>query len=281
MALIILPSQLLIKVLSMPRFLTLLCLLYVGFLSMAPIAMRFDVAAANQAPPVLTYKVIRVYPHDPQAFTQGLVIDQGVLYEGTGRYGRSSLRRVDLATGNVLQFHDLPASFFGEGITVFGAQIIQLTWRSRLGFVYDKEQFTLLQQFSYPSEGWGITHDGRRLIMSDGTAILSFLDPKRLVEVRRIHVHDHAGPVMRLNELEYVQGAIYANVWQTDRIARIDPQTGRVTAWIDLTGLLSPQDRQQPVDVLNGIAYDAERNRLFVTGKLWPKLFEIEIVPPP
>jgi glutamine cyclotransferase len=173
----------------------------------------------------------------------------------------------------------LEPQFFGEGVTILGDRIIQLTWRSRVGFVYDKRDFTLLQQFTYATEGWGITHDGTNLIMSDGTSTLYVLEPQTFGEIGRILVSDHNGPVVRLNELEYVRGEIYANIWQTDRIARIDPQTGRVTAWIDLSDLLSAEDRLQPVDVLNGIAYDAVQDRLLVTGKLWPKLFEIELVP--
>ena len=233
-----------------------------------------------EAPPVYGYRVIRSYPHDRQAFTQGLVYAAGELYEGTGMRGQSSLRRVVLETGMVRQERMLPEQYFGEGITIFGGRIIQLTWQSRSGFVYDKASFKLVQQFRYPTEGWGITHDGSRLIMSDGTSNLYFLEPQTFTEIDRIEVHDDQGPVDRLNELEYVRGDIYANVWKTDRIARIDLLTGRVTAWIDLAGLLSAADRQQRVDVLNGIAYDAENNRLFVTGKWWPKLFELQIVAP-
>jgi glutaminyl-peptide cyclotransferase len=167
---------------------------------------------------------------------------------------------------------------FGEGIAIYGDRIIQLTWQSHIGLVYDKTSFELLRTFSYPTEGWGLTHDGARLIMSDGTATLHFLDPETFVEVGQVEVYDVDGPVVRLNELEYIGGEIYANIWQTDRIVRIDPQTGQVLGWVDLSGLLSPEDRQQPVDVLNGIAYDPASDRLFVTGKLWPKLFEIELV---
>jgi glutamine cyclotransferase len=231
----------------------------------------------TETPPVYAYTIINIYPHDRQAFTQGLVLDQGILYEGTGLRGQSSLRRVDLTTGRVLQHRALPAQFFGEGITVFGPHLIQLTWQSQVGFVYDKTNFTLIRQFTYPTEGWGITHDDQHLIMSDGTSVLYFLDPETLRETGQLHVRDDQGPVVRLNELEYVQGSIYANIWQTDRIARIDPDNGQVTGWIDLTGLLPLEDRVEPVDVLNGIAYDAAQDRLFVTGKLWPKLFEIQV----
>jgi glutamine cyclotransferase len=225
--------------------------------------------------------VVNIYPHDRTAFTQGLVVDGGALYEGTGLNGQSSLRRVDLESGEVLQSIPLAAEHFGEGVTAWKDQLIQLTWKSRLGFVYDKATFQLLKTFNYPTEGWGLTHDGQSLIMSDGTPTLYYLDPVTLQETRRITVTDQGQPVFKLNELEFIHGEILANVWQTDRIARISPETGQVIGWIDLTGLLSEADRQQPVDVLNGIAYDAEHDRLFVTGKLWPKLFEITLVPGP
>ncbi|MFQ5794705.1 MAG: glutaminyl-peptide cyclotransferase [Candidatus Bipolaricaulia bacterium] len=247
--------------------------------SLALLAAFFVLSCSNsENTPVYTYKVVNTYPHDPNAFTQGLVFEDGVLYEGTGLYGRSTLRRVRLETGDVLQRRRLPARFFGEGVTIYGSKIIQLTWRSNVGFVYDKHSFELLQQFNYPTEGWGITHDGDRLIMSDGTSTLYFWAPETFEEIGRIEVHDDDGPVTRLNELEYVNGEIYANVWQTDRIARIAPQTGQVIGWIELEGLLNPEDLSKPVDVLNGIAYDAKNDRLFVTGKLWPGLFEIQLV---
>jgi len=228
--------------------------------------------------PVYTVNIINAYPHDRNAFTQGLVFENGILYEGTGLYGRSTLRRVDLKTGEILQIHTLPDHLFGEGITVFGERIIQLTWQAGIGFVYDRATFEPLGEFRYPTEGWGITHDGERLIMSDGTSTLRFLEPTTYEEIGSIDVRDRDGPVTRLNELEYVKGEIYANVWQTDRIARIAPDTGEVVGWIDLTGILKPEDRADPIDVPNGIAYDADNDRLFVTGKLWPGLFEIELV---
>jgi glutamine cyclotransferase len=228
---------------------------------------------------VYTYEVVNTYPHDREAFTQGLIFVDGVLYEGTGRYGQSTLRRVDLETGEVSRLRRLPPQLFGEGITVFGDKIIQLTWHSRFGFVYDKDTFELEQQFTYPTEGWGITHDGQRLIMSDGTSTLYFWDPETLAEIGQVQVYDENGPVIKLNELEYIKGEVYANVWQTNRIARVDPETGQVLGWIHLDGLLTAEDHSQPVDVLNGIAYDAGNDRLFVTGKLWPKLFEIKLVP--
>jgi glutamine cyclotransferase len=230
--------------------------------------------------PVYTYNVVNTYPHDRDAFTQGLVFEDGVLYEGTGRFGQSTLRRVELETGVVLQIRDLSDQFFGEGIAIYEDKIIQLTWQSNIGFVYDKDSFELLQEFNYSTEGWGITHDGERLIMSDGTSTLHFLDPQTFEEIGQLEVFDNDGPVTRLNELEYVQVEIYANVWQTNRIARIAPETGRVIGWVELGGLLTTEDRSEPVDVLNGIAYDAKTDRLFVTGKLWPKLFEIELISP-
>ena len=230
--------------------------------------------------PVYSYNIVNTYPHDRDAFTEGLVFEDGFLFEGTGLLGHSTLRRVELETGDILQILELSAEFFGEGITIYGDKIIQLTWQSNIGFVYDKDSFELLQEFNYSTEGWGITHDGTRLIMSDGTSTLHFLDSQTFEEIGQLEVFDDDGPVTRLNELEYVQGEIYANVWQTDRIARIAPDTGRVVGWVDLRGLLTAEDRSEPVDVLNGIAYDAETDRLFVTGKLWPKLFEIELISP-
>ena len=239
---------------------------------------NFSPPPASNVTPVYSYNIVNAYPHDRDAFTQGLVFEHGVLYEGTGLSGRSSLRRVDLETGEVQQIYELP-HFFGEGITVYGDEIIQLTYTTQVGFVYDKDTFELRRQFNYSTQGWGITSDGERLIMSDGSATLYFWDPGTFEETGRVEVHDGDSPVNRLNELEYVRGEVYANVWQTDSIARIDPGTGRVVGWIDLSGLLTPEDKSQSVDVLNGIAYDEENDRLFVTGKLWPKLFEIKLVP--
>ena len=234
--------------------------------------------APASAPPTYGFRIINRYPHDPNGFTQGLVFLDGFLFEGTGLHGRSSLRKVDLLSGDILQIRRLPDRFFGEGITVYNNKIIQLTWRANLGFVYDKDTFQLLETFHYPTEGWGITHDGQHLIMSDGTATLHFLDPETFEEVSRVEVFDNNGPVTRLNELEYIQGEIYANVWKTDRIARIAPETGQVTGWIELKGLLSTENYSKPVNVLNGIAYDAKNDRLFVTGKLWPRLFQVELI---
>jgi glutamine cyclotransferase len=226
------------------------------------------------------YKVVHAFSHDPMAFTEGLIFEGGFIYESTGLEGRSSLRKTQFETGRVLQLFELPDDIFGEGLTAFGDRLIQLTWKSQLGYVYDKATFQLLREFTYPTEGWGLTQDGKNLIMSDGTANIYFLDPLNFERVRQIEVVDAGGPVTQLNELEYVRGEIYANIWTTDRIARIDPKTGRVLGWIDLTGLLNRQPSDPPVDVLNGIAYDAASDRLFVTGKLWPKLYEITLIPP-
>jgi glutamine cyclotransferase len=226
-----------------------------------------------------TFEVVRAYPHDRKAYTQGLIYLDGFLYEGTGLNGYSTLRKVKLETGEVVQKIDLPFQHFGEGITAWRNTLIQLTWKSGLGFVYDRASFKQLRTFSYTGEGWGLTHDGKRLIMSDGTPQLRFLDPQTLQETGRITVRSGNQPVTYLNELEYVRGEVYANVYGTDRIARISPSDGRVLGWIDLKGLLGPEDRKITVDVLNGIAYDEKQNRLFVTGKLWPKLFQVRLTP--
>lgn len=225
--------------------------------------------------------MIDVLPHDPSAYTQGLVYQDGIFFEGTGLHGQSTLRKVDPATGEVLQGVRLPEQYFGEGTAVLGDKLYQLTWQENTGFIYDKDTFDLMDAWTYPTEGWGLTTDGQWLIMSDGTDTLYFLDPATLEVQRTVPVFDHQGPVLRLNELEWVEGEVWANVWQTDLIARIDPDSGQVTGWVDLSGLLPEEDRTQPVDVLNGIAYDAATGRLFVTGKWWPKLFEIEVVPAP
>ncbi len=229
--------------------------------------------------PRYTFKVIQTFPHDPHAFTQGLVFHGGFLYEGTGLKGRSSLRKVRLETGEVVQEVDLAPELFGEGITIVKNEIVQLTWQSQIGFVYNLSDFHLLRQFSYSGEGWGLTTDGREIFMSDGTPEIRVLDPVTLTEKRRFTVHDRTTQIKELNELEFVEGEIFANIWQTDRIARISPRTGEVLGWIDLAGLLSPVYRLESGAVLNGIAYDAERKRLFVTGKLWPKVFQIQLIP--
>jgi glutaminyl-peptide cyclotransferase len=229
--------------------------------------------------PQQTFRVVKTYPHDKTAFTQGLEYRDGFLYEGTGLVGRSSLRKVRLDTGEVVQSFAVPQPFFGEGITVLPQQILQLTWQSQTGFVYDKATFRVLKSFTYPGEGWGMTNDGKQIYMSDGTAQIRVWDSATLKETRRITVTDGGKPVTALNELEFVRGEILANVWQTDRIARISPADGKVLGWIDLSGILPKAERVNSDAVLNGIAYDAATDRLFVTGKLWPKLFEIRLLP--
>jgi glutaminyl-peptide cyclotransferase len=234
-------------------------------------------AGANRTP-MYTFKVVYVFPHDPQAFTQGLAYRGGFLYEGTGLNGRSSLRKVRLESGDVVQRVDLAPEFFGEGIALLGDEIVQLTWKAHKGFVYRASDFKLLRDFSYPGEGWGLAAHGNELYMSDGTSEIRVLDGKTLREKRRLKVRNGDKPVLELNELEFVEGEIFANVWQTDKIARISPQTGRVLGWIDLQGLLGPMYQRHPDAVLNGIAYDAATKRLFVTGKLWPNIYEIQLV---
>jgi glutaminyl-peptide cyclotransferase len=250
--------------------------------------MRFAVAfltaavlAGCQAVADDSYHVVNVYPHDPHAYTQGLIYLDGHLYESTGLNGRSSVRMVDLTTGRVLQSVAVPEQYFAEGLTDWGSTLVQLTWQSHIGFVYDRFSLRLLRTFNYDCEGWGLTQDGKNLIVSDGSAELRFWDPSTFREVRHINVTDHGRKVDQLNELEYIHGEIYANVWHTDRIARISPATGKVLGWINLAGLLPEDQRSDPEAVLNGIAYDAGHDRLFITGKLWPKLFEIKVVPAP
>lgn len=233
--------------------------------------------AQSSSAPVTGYKVIHSYPHDPDAFTQGLVYADGFLYEGTGMFGQSSIRKVDLTTGRVLQKVDLPNAYFGEGIVLWKDKLIELTWQSKIGFVYDRATFKQVGSFTYGREGWGITQDGKKLIMSDGSSTLYFWDPETFKEIGHLDVRDQGDPVNDLNELEYIRGEIYANVWHKDRIARISPSTGRVIGWINLTGLWNGSDSAQKT--LNGIAYDAKQNRLFVTGKLWANLFEIQAIP--
>ncbi len=230
------------------------------------------------AVPVYSYRVVKTYPHDPQAYTQGLVYHDGVLYESTGLRGESSVRRLDLDTGKVLQIHELNERFFGEAIALVGDKLVQLTWQAHVGFVYDRRDFRILRTFTYPGQGWGLTYDGRRLIMSDGTAMLTFLDPAQYRIVGRVRVRAKSKPVANLNELEYIKGRIYANIWHSERVAIIVPETGQVEAWVNLHGLLSPGDRRRSVDVLNGIAYDERTGHLLVTGKRWPKLFEVALL---
>lgn len=231
------------------------------------------------AVPVYGYQIVHAYPHDRGAFTEGLEFHDGFLYESTGLNRRSSLRKVRLETGEVVQRIPLPDQYFGEGIAILGNEIVQLTYQTEVGFVYSLKDFRLLRQFSYKGEGWSLTHNATSVFMDDGTDEIRVWDPKTLAERRRIKVHEGARAIANVNELEWVEGELYANIWQTDRIARISPTTGAITGWIDLSGILSPMYRNGSEDVMNGIAYDAVHKRLFVTGKLWPNLFEIRIVP--
>ena len=257
------------------------------FLAVAAVLVFFGWGRLDQAEPsipgtlspYMTYEVVNTYPHDPQAFTQGLIYHDGYLYESTGLYGESSLRKVDLETGDVLQQVDLPPNYFGEGLTLWEDTLLQLTWLEETGFIYDLEDFSQLGQFSYATEGWGLTHDGARLIMSDGSAALYFLDVGDFQVIGSVAVTYQGQAIQRLNELEYINGEVYANIWLTDDIVRIDPATGEVTGWIDLSGILPDEFRTPNTDVLNGIAYDPEGDRLFVTGKNWPQLYEIRLVP--
>ncbi len=238
-----------------------------------------DSQSQTEEVPVYGYKVIASYPHDPSAFTQGLFYSNGYLYESTGLFGSSSLRKVELKTGKTTEMRNLKRQYFAEGITEVDDRIIQLTWRSGVGFIYDVNDFTLINTFQYEGEGWGVTYNGRNIIMSNGSHTLAFLNPNTYRVIGTLNVMDNETPVKHLNELEFINGEIYANVWRTDKIAIIDPHMGKVRAWIDLEGLLTKTDRSgYKVDVLNGIAYNSDSNTLYVTGKNWPKLYEIEVV---
>ncbi len=228
--------------------------------------------------PLFKVRLLKRYPHDPCAFTQGLIFADGFLYESTGLNGKSSLRQVELQTGRILKKYDLPSRYFAEGLTLWHGSLIQLTWTSGKGFVYNMQSFAVEREFSYSGEGWGLTNDGKSLIMSNGTEELIFLNPATLVRQRSLRVLDHGEPVRLLNELEYIKGKIFANVWQEDFVAMISPQTGEVTGWIDMSALRSELPPASSAEVLNGIAYDAAKGRIFVTGKLWPLLFEIEVI---
>jgi glutamine cyclotransferase len=259
----------------------------------APLAAALSLAASGQhapkrahvdpprgerfAPVEMTYEVVATHPHDREAFTQGLVYRRGTLYESTGLNGHSSLREVDLETGAVRRRVDVDQQYFAEGLAELGGRLYQLTWRQGRAFVYDAASFGLAGSFRYEGEGWGLTDDGRSLVMSDGTNVIRFLDPETFAVRRTIQVSNAGRPVTNVNELEYIDGQLYANVWLTDTIIRIDPQSGWVTATIDMRGLLPPDSGN--ADVLNGIAYDAEGGRIFITGKLWPRLFEVRFVP--
>ena len=250
---------------------------------LAPVTHAAPASAPAGTPakaiPVYGYQVVHAYPHDINAFTEGLFFLNGYLYESTGLDGHSSVRKVKLETGQVVQRATLPPDMFGEGIAPWNGHLIGLTWKAQMGYVLDLDSFDTKGQFGYPGEGWGLTHDDKELVMSDGTPDIRFLNPQTLIETHRIHVTAQGKPVDQLNELEWVEGEIYANIWQTDRIARIDPQTGNVVGWIDCKGLLPMKDFiPQHTDVLNGIAYDPATKRLWVTGKFWPKVFEIRLV---
>ncbi len=235
---------------------------------------------SDLVPEEFSYRVVSEYRHDPAAYTQGLQFQDGFLYEGTGIEGTSSLRRVKLETGEVVKIRNLDQSLFGEGITVLGERIYQLTYKSQVGFIYDKSTFQEIQKVYYQNrEGWGLTHNGRELIMSDGTNVIYFLDPEMFTINRQVEVYDNKGPALSLNELEFIHGKIWANRYYTDEIVIIDPGTGRVEGRINLKGILKATDRKSNTNVLNGIAWDPERDRIFVTGKYWPKLFEIRLVP--
>ncbi len=232
---------------------------------------------SNIAPKKYSYRVIKTFNHDPKAYTQGLFFHNGFLYEGTGQNGSSSLRKVELETGKVIQSNNLEQDYFGEGITLFGDKIYQLTWTSGIGFVYDAETFKRLHTFNYTTQGWGLTTNGNELVMSDGSNTLYFMEPNDFSEVKKVEVFDNYGPQKMLNELEYINGKIWANVYTTNRVVIIDPQSGAVVSEIDFTGILKNSDKTGNEDVLNGIAYDPTSKRIFVTGKNWPKLYQVEI----
>jgi glutaminyl-peptide cyclotransferase len=250
----------------------------IGIALAAVLACAPPTVAQRRPAPVQTFKVIATFPHDTSAFTQGLVFADGELYESTGLNGESSLRRVDITSGKTLQRIDVPREYFAEGLALVGDELLQLTWQHHLGFVYDRKTFKQKRTFSYKTEGWGIAYDGTsRLIMSDGSDTLTFLDPKTLAATKTLRVQDAGRPVGNLNELEWIEGEIWANVWQTDRIARIAPNTGEVSAWLDLSTLFPQAQRRPPADVMNGIAYDKATRRIFITGKKWPRLYQITV----
>ena len=240
------------------------------------------VEAQRKPAPVQSYKIIATFPHDTSSFTQGLVYaGDGEFYESTGLQGESTLRRVEIATGRTLQRIDVPAQYFAEGLALVGDELLQLTWQHKLAFVYDRKTFKQKRTFSYKTEGWGIAYDGgSQLVMSDGSDTLTFLDPKTFAPAKKLRVHDAGRNVANLNELEWIEGEIWANVWMTDRIARISPNTGEVNAWIDLSTLYPRAQRMPPADELNGIAYDKATRRIFITGKKWPKLYQISVGTP-
>jgi glutaminyl-peptide cyclotransferase len=237
-------------------------------------------ACAKDTTPVRGYTVVHRYPHDPKAFTEGLFYDDGYLYEATGEYEGAGVRKVRLETGEIVQQRDVPTGYFGEGIIFAGPYLLQLTWQQGVGFLYDRSTFELKGTLHYPGEGWALTRDAKHLYMSDGTPVIRVLDPDTFQPTSTITVTDHGEPVQQVNELEWVKGVIYANVWQTSRIARIDPKTGHVIDWIELAPLVAQQHvGNDPDAVLNGIAYDEKHDRLFVTGKRWSNLYEIKVKP--
>lgn len=241
-------------------------------------ALIFNFAVSIESAPVSGYKIVAKYPHSTENYTEGFFYLDGLFYEGTGLKGRSAVKAIQPETGKTLQHIDLPPEYFGEGIVDWGPNIYEWTWQSHVCFVYDRFSFRPVKQFTYTGEGWGMTHNKTEIITSDGTAILRFRNPETFAETHRLVVKDGGKPVDELNELEYVKGEIYANVWHLDRIARISPRDGHVIGWIDLTGILPADQKLDDESVLNGIAYDAQHDRLFVTGKQWPAVFEIKIV---
>ncbi len=242
----------------------------------SPTTLPTPTSSTAGGPTMYTYTVVNTYPHDTAAFTQGLVFDGGVFFESTGGYGASSLRQVDVESGHVTRYYLLPEEYFGEGLTLVNGSLIQLTWQNKLGFVYDKVTFDVAGNFSVSTEGWGLTYDGNRLILSDGSSNLYFLDPTTFQRIGQISVRDGNTAIANLNELEYVNGDVYANIWLQQKIAIINPQTGQVKGYIDLTGIYQASSLDS---VLNGIAYDSQNDRLYVTGKNWPNLYEIKITP--
>jgi glutamine cyclotransferase len=251
-----------------------------GVLAVAAIGVAAWAQIGRQAgPATYAFKVVAAYPHDPEAFTQGLIVEHGQMFEGTGQYGASSIRRVDVATGRVQKVHSIGRQYFGEGITILDGKLYQLTWKEGVAFVYDADSFAVQKTLPYSTEGWGLTHDGKQLILSDGSAVLRFLDPDTFKTVREITVRDGETPIEKLNELEYIDGEIWANVWYDDRIARVSPSDGKLLGWVDLATLY-PRGSRRGDDVLNGIAYDKDAKRLYVTGKNWPLLYEIEVFRP-
>jgi len=261
------------------RRLTIGLILTIGIIVAGAIAVALNNGSIHDLPDSAvnyTYHIVNIYPHDTSAFTQGLLIRDSILYESTGGYGKSSLRQVELATGKVLKQYNLSNEYFAEGLAIINDQLIQLTWLNNIGFVYDKETFSVQRNFSVSGQGWGLTYDGTNLIMSNGSSHLTFLDPQTYVVSREVSVRDGDEPITNINELEYIDGDIYANIWHSYKLAIINPQTGQVKGWIDLTGIYQADDYES---VLNGIAYDAQTGKLFVTGKNWPNLYEIEIIP--